>query len=542
MRAVLPAFHTVRVTLLDAVESPANKCSSFLQLQTSLRQWTRSIRISMSRYVEAEVDAILQDQGVVSTGSNKPNARGNAATASQTGGVSDSSRKAHSSTHDANAAGIAQDTKPSESKLDLCRSWGTNDGCRFGKGCKYRHPNAKISDGLCFICGAKTHRSTECKLRTAGGDKPSSGGSGGNQQRGTPAAGKGGNKASNGKGDKARSSSRGKAGEAGGSGQRPSSQGERARGSSAQAEGKDSARQRSTSRDRGRSGSGNKRQGKPGGNGDGKKVANPARALSAAVDDTTSAEGLLDSGASHVIAPLEELGDHERQGSQRVSLTLASGKPTESVIKEGEVYAHRVRRVLIPLGKLIRQTGVLTVWAKSGLHLLAADETGRLRLVYKPVLRQGGMPHVCTSAVSGFRSALKDTRKEPVTLTFEQWEGYLGCHIPVSDVRYCVTEDDVAVHGKPSQETSCEVEGLGCSVRDVASILEPANNVLDKLARNAERLSESLVSCLGTIESCINDRDSPHTTACSMRDSTQTEREWNCFLVGCSCCWKEERR
>eukprot|EP00971_Amphidinium_carterae_P044734 879985-Amphidinium_carterae.1 len=50
MKTTLPAFHTVRVTLLDSVESTSNRCTSFVQLQASLRQWSGSIRIAMSRY------------------------------------------------------------------------------------------------------------------------------------------------------------------------------------------------------------------------------------------------------------------------------------------------------------------------------------------------------------------------------------------------------------------------------------------------------------------------------------------------------------
>eukprot|EP00971_Amphidinium_carterae_P349932 6491304-Amphidinium_carterae.1 len=50
MKAVLPAYHTVRVTLLDSIEGLSNKCTSYSQLQGSLRQWTRGIRIAMARY------------------------------------------------------------------------------------------------------------------------------------------------------------------------------------------------------------------------------------------------------------------------------------------------------------------------------------------------------------------------------------------------------------------------------------------------------------------------------------------------------------
>eukprot|EP00971_Amphidinium_carterae_P295167 5861368-Amphidinium_carterae.1 len=446
MKTTLPAFHTVWVTLPDSVESVANRCTSFVQLQASSRQWSRSIRIAMSRYalnpeprrmrlslmsrignlqaepwftavldrhmvqtgvrtiqslesvltftfsIEAEVDAIVQDQvSIGSTGSSRHQARGNSASASDSswGNNKNNNKNGSGGSSEANAAGVPLSNKGAgkssgSDKLDLCKLWGTQEGCRFGRTCKYRHPNAKVSDGLCFICGAKSHRSKECKLRMATGDKPT--GSSGNPQRGPPAGGKDG-RPGGGKPGNGRSSSGGDHKKGGSSRPRTPSQprGEHARGSSAEARGGKSTRQRSNSRDKGRNGDGSQASGKT----DDKKVSNPARALSASVDATMGAEGLLDSGASHVIAPLEALGEGDRQGTQRVSLTLASGKPTESVIKEGEVFAHRVRRVLIPLGKLIRQTGILAVWARSGLHMLAEDETGILRLVYKPLLRQG---------------------------------------------------------------------------------------------------------------------------------------------------------
>eukprot|EP00971_Amphidinium_carterae_P229942 4563486-Amphidinium_carterae.1 len=136
--------------------------------------------------IEAEVDAIVQDQvSTGGTGSSRQQARGNSASASDSslGNNKNNNKNGSSGSSEANAAGVPLSNKSAgkssgSDKLDLCKLWGTQEGCRFGKTCKFHHPNAKVSDGLCFICGAKSHRSKECKLRTATGDKPA--GSSGN--------------------------------------------------------------------------------------------------------------------------------------------------------------------------------------------------------------------------------------------------------------------------------------------------------------------------------------------------------------------------
>eukprot|EP00971_Amphidinium_carterae_P325264 6455440-Amphidinium_carterae.1 len=296
----------------------------------------------------------------------------------------------------------SSDAKSSKPGPEVCKSWNTDKGCRFGKSCKFRHPYAKISDGLCFVCGAKEHSSKSCPFASGAGkagsaptDEKSSGGPGsGRERKGqSPRSGDG-------------SGNRPKGGERpqSGSGNRPKADGKHQKG------GGKSGRDRKPSG--GRQGSAPKSpsarsadadSGKPKDKPSTPRAANPARALSAALDLSSGSEGLLDSGASHVIAPLEELPESEKEQGQKVALTLASGRPMESVILQGEVYAQKVRRVLIPFGKLVRQTGLVAVWSRAGLMLMAADGAGQLRLVCKPTMRQGGMPHIPTEVVRAFR-------------------------------------------------------------------------------------------------------------------------------------------
>eukprot|EP00971_Amphidinium_carterae_P287665 5710977-Amphidinium_carterae.1 len=401
MRATLPAFHTVKVTLLDSIETPGNRCTTYAQLQTSLRTWSRGARIAMSRYnltpeprrmwlsilsrmaglqsepmfaaimdrhvvstgvrtiqslesvlgfvisMEAEVDAILQDQ--TQTGQIKSNPKAHSGVL---GGAPVPQRDA-----------LRDSPKSKPGALDVCKSWGTEKGCKFGKACRYRHPYAKVSDGLCFLCGAKEHNSKNCPYDTrkpdSKGAKPGGGpgkdGSGkpGKGKDGSGKPGKGGRDARPGSGN-----SRAKSGERSQKGSRPASSG---RKPSNDSRGKGQKGSSAKSVDASAADADGQKKAKP----EVPKASNPARALSTAVDHSTCGDGLLDSGASHVIAPMEELPEQERSEGQRVSRTLASGKPAESMIRHGEVYANRVRRVLIPFGKLVRQTGLLAVWSKS---------------------------------------------------------------------------------------------------------------------------------------------------------------------------------
>eukprot|EP00971_Amphidinium_carterae_P082591 1633835-Amphidinium_carterae.1 len=575
MKVVLPPFHTVRITLLDSVESVANRCSTYVQLQASLRVWSRGVRISMSHYglspeprrlwlsllsrmtslqsdpmfaaildrhmvstgvrtvqtlesvlsfvvaLEAEIEAIIQDQvpHSASSGHSKNTPKANAST------VGSEQRSTPSKPSD------AKSSKPGTP--ELCKSWNTDKGCRFGKSCKYKHPYAKVADGLCFVCGAKEHNSKNCPNSTS---KPGSAPKGG-----TPGGKDGGKgKAPSGQ-DKPRSSSGSNNRPKGGSGNRSQSGGKAGgnnnRNSSGDKRGKDAkgpAAKSAEVDDKGQ-------KDKP----STPRASNPARALSAALDCSSSSEGLLDSGASHVIAPLEELPESQKGDGQRVALTLASGRPTDSIILEGEVFAQRVRRVLIPFGKLIRQTGLVSVWSRAGLMLMAVDGAGQLRLVCKPTMRQGGMPHIPTEVVHGFREALRETRKESRLYSFEDWERVLGNSIPICETRFSVQEDEVDVHGKscndPQEPIARRVSVLheeSCDdppepiARRVSVLAESSSevtvenrltDVLERLTSRAEKLTDSLNACVARSEplQVVATSVSEDKTDCSQQSSAQ---------------------
>eukprot|EP00971_Amphidinium_carterae_P344097 6484268-Amphidinium_carterae.1 len=183
-----------------------------------------------------------------------------------------------------------------------------------------------------------------------------------------------------------------------------------------------------------------------------------------------SEDGLLDSGASHVIIPLEALTQEEKQQASKVSLSLASGKPQLSVIHEGEVCAPRVRRVLLPLGKLIRQCGLVALWSKKGMNMVAPDKAGNLRVVCRPTLRQGGMPHVSQEEVEAFRNMLKATRMNPRTVRHEEWAEVLSLAPDATDTCFQLLEDNQAIGTGGVEEESShvmqeETEGsLNCSI------------------------------------------------------------------------------
>ena len=74
-----------------------------------------------------------------------------------------------------------------------CKFWGTTDGCRNGKQCKYPHPDLADKKDRGWVCSATTHRRSECPVAAAStSSKPDggSGGPGGGQGQG----GKGGSK------------------------------------------------------------------------------------------------------------------------------------------------------------------------------------------------------------------------------------------------------------------------------------------------------------------------------------------------------------
>eukprot|EP00971_Amphidinium_carterae_P142582 2824693-Amphidinium_carterae.3 len=113
-----------------------------------------------------------------------------------------------------------------------------------------------------------------------------------------------------------------------------------------------------------------------------------------------------------------------------------------SVIHEGEVCAPKVRRVLLPLGKLVRQCGLTVLWNKRGMNMVAPDRFDKLRLVIRPTLRQGGMPHVSQREVEVLRDMLKKTRSTPRVVQHEEWAEALNLSSEAVDTCFQVLEED----------------------------------------------------------------------------------------------------
>ena len=83
----------------------------------------------------------------------------------------------------------------------ICKFWGSENGCRFGKQCKFAHPEITGADGQkrCWICSATTHRKMECPNRNSEST---------NQQPETLAGGSGDSSGTGGKGKGSKSSNK----------------------------------------------------------------------------------------------------------------------------------------------------------------------------------------------------------------------------------------------------------------------------------------------------------------------------------------------
>ena len=65
----------------------------------------------------------------------------------------------------------------------LCRSWGTPEGCRFGKACRFEHPVLADSRDRCWTCSATTHQKSACPYNKTGSPQKPMGASGGSDGR-----------------------------------------------------------------------------------------------------------------------------------------------------------------------------------------------------------------------------------------------------------------------------------------------------------------------------------------------------------------------
>ena len=73
--------------------------------------------------------------------------------------------------------GITTPPNANADRVKLCRFWGTPDGCKHAKQCKFGHAALPDARERCWLCSAKDHRKNECPYgKDAAG--PQAGGSG----------------------------------------------------------------------------------------------------------------------------------------------------------------------------------------------------------------------------------------------------------------------------------------------------------------------------------------------------------------------------
>ena len=68
-----------------------------------------------------------------------------------------------------------QRTPTSESSSTACKFWGTEQGCKQGKNCRYAHPPLADGRDRCWTCSATGHRKAECPYKAVASDMAKSG-------------------------------------------------------------------------------------------------------------------------------------------------------------------------------------------------------------------------------------------------------------------------------------------------------------------------------------------------------------------------------
>ena len=60
---------------------------------------------------------------------------------------------------------LMAETSHKGAKSNLCKSWGTDNGCRFGQRCKFMHAELQDKSSRCWTCSSTLHRKAECPYR-----------------------------------------------------------------------------------------------------------------------------------------------------------------------------------------------------------------------------------------------------------------------------------------------------------------------------------------------------------------------------------------
>ena len=72
-----------------------------------------------------------------------------------------------------------------------CKHWGTETGCRFGRQCRYAHPQLQDQASRCWLCSSSKHRKSDCPYKGDGPSQSVMGGSDKEANKGTKGKGKG---------------------------------------------------------------------------------------------------------------------------------------------------------------------------------------------------------------------------------------------------------------------------------------------------------------------------------------------------------------
>ena len=116
-----------------------------METQIDERPTTESL-LQFHELLQAEVDTMVHS-APGSGGAEKPSAK-----ALQSSQISDKTAK----------DGTSSSTTVPTDRIKPCRFWGTSDGCKHAKSCKFGHAALPDSRERCWLCSSKEHRKSEC--------------------------------------------------------------------------------------------------------------------------------------------------------------------------------------------------------------------------------------------------------------------------------------------------------------------------------------------------------------------------------------------
>ena len=290
------------------------------------------------------------------------------------------------------------------SKINVCHNWGSTQGCRYGRSCRFDHPTLPDQRERCWNCSSTQHRKTECTAK--GGLLYQPGGVDGKDGSGKDGSGKG-KKGGNGKSSSYKAGEgRGQTGGSQNQGQ-PSNGGSRAegRGGVLRQDGQEmqNDKEKIGEKDKGKGsalggedpkpgeqGAQSAPQGSTGETGSTQALMSEVTSLLRTMrmesssnpqmrvmhlkrieaGDTKSV--LLDGGATHCLRPAKSR--EEWDAAMECEVSLASGKVWMRMNKTTGTLLTLDRRTqrIIPIRELVR-LGIRVVWEENAIKMSRAD-------------------------------------------------------------------------------------------------------------------------------------------------------------------------